>query len=121
MTIFDYKYQNLFRFCFVIQICQSRWGLKNNSLNLHKETTNSRILVVVVKWRHRAIVLLQNTKVIIDINMPTRSALVLETKGGFCFFTVYSILHPNLDARILGIEQDADWINWMILLYFAIS
>ena len=38
--------------------CQSRWGLKNNSLNLHKKTTNSRILVVVVKWRHRAIVLL---------------------------------------------------------------
>ena len=28
--------------------CQSRWGLKNNSLNLHKKTTNSRILVVVV-------------------------------------------------------------------------
>ena len=28
----------------------------NNSLNLHKKTTNSRILVVIVKWRHRAIV-----------------------------------------------------------------
>ena len=38
--------------------CQSRWGLKNNSLNLHKKTANSRILVVVVKWRHRAIALL---------------------------------------------------------------
>ena len=46
MTIFDYNYQNSFRFCFVI--CQSRWGLKNNSLDLHKKTTNSRILVVVV-------------------------------------------------------------------------
>ena len=30
----------------------------NNSLNLHKKITNSRILVVVVKLRHRAIVLL---------------------------------------------------------------
>ena len=36
------------------------------SSNLCKKTTNSRILVVVVKWRHRAIVLLQITKVIID-------------------------------------------------------
>ena len=35
MTIFDYNYQNSFRFCFV----------------MHKKTTNSRILVVVVKWR----------------------------------------------------------------------
>ena len=59
MTIFDYNYQNSFRFCFVIEICQSRWGLKNNSLNLHKKTTNSRILVVVVKWRHCAIVLIR--------------------------------------------------------------
>ena len=58
MTTFDYNYQNSFRFCFVIEICQSRWGLKNNSPNLHKKTTNWRILVVVVKWRHRAIVLL---------------------------------------------------------------
>ena len=59
MTTFDYNYQNSFRFCFVIEICQSRWGLKNNSPNLHKKTTNWRILVVVVKYRHRAIVLLQ--------------------------------------------------------------
>ena len=53
MTTFDYNYQNSFRFCFVIEICQSRWGLKNNSPNLHKKTTNWRILVVVVKCRHR--------------------------------------------------------------------
>ena len=38
MTIFDYNYQNSFRFRFVIQICQSRWGFKNNSLNLHKKS-----------------------------------------------------------------------------------
>ena len=36
--------------------------LKNNSLNLHKKKTNSRILVVIVKWRHRAIVLLLRKK-----------------------------------------------------------
>ena len=30
---------------------------KNNSLNLDKKTTNWDILVVVVKWRHRAILL----------------------------------------------------------------
>ena len=47
------------QFGFALLLCQSRWGLKNNSLNLHKKTTNSRILVVVVKWRHRAIVLLK--------------------------------------------------------------
>ena len=34
--------------------------LKKNSLNLYKKTTKSRILVVVVKWRHRAIVQLTN-------------------------------------------------------------
>ena len=61
MTTFDYSHQNSSRFCFVIEICQSRWGLKNNSPNLHKKTTNWRILVVVVKWRHRAIVLLPCT------------------------------------------------------------
>ena len=37
---------------------------KNNSLNLHKKTTNSMILVVVLKWRHRAIVLFINCFVI---------------------------------------------------------
>ena len=58
MTILDYNYQNSFRFCFVFLNLQSRWGLQNNSLNLQKKTTNSRILVVVVKCRHRSIVLL---------------------------------------------------------------
>ena len=58
MMIFEYKYQNSFRFCFVILSFQSRWGLKNNGLNLHKKTTNSRILVVEVKLRHLAIVLI---------------------------------------------------------------
>ena len=33
----------------------------DNSLNLHKKTANWRILVVVVKWRHRAIVLFPRT------------------------------------------------------------
>ena len=32
-------------------------SLRHSSLNLHKETTNWSILVLVVKWRHRAIVL----------------------------------------------------------------
>ena len=58
MTILDYNYQNSFRFCFVFLNLQSRWELQNNSLNLQKKTTNSRILVVVVKCRHRSIVLL---------------------------------------------------------------
>ena len=35
-----------------------RPGLKSNSLNMHKKTTNWRILVVVVKWRHLTIALL---------------------------------------------------------------
>ena len=35
-----------------------RPGLKSNSPNMHKKTTNWRILVVVVKWRHLTIVLL---------------------------------------------------------------
>ena len=51
---FDYNYQNSFRFCSLL--CQSCWGLKSNNPNMHKKTTNWRILVVVVKWRHRATV-----------------------------------------------------------------
>ena len=61
---------------------------------------------------------LQNTTailmliLIIDINVPTRSALVLETKSGFCKSRSFRDLHrfsrPNLDASILDIKQDAD-------------
>ena len=47
--IFDYNYQNLFRFALLFKFVNSAEDLKNNSLNLHKKTTNSRILVVVVK------------------------------------------------------------------------
>ena len=68
MTTSDYNYQNSFRFCFVIGICQSRWGLKNNSPNLHKKTTNWRILLVVVKWCHRAIVLLLSWHYAVRLN-----------------------------------------------------
>ena len=58
MTKFDKNWCNSFRFCFRIWICQSRWGLSNESPNLHKKTMNLRILVVVVKLHHHAIVLL---------------------------------------------------------------
>ena len=57
---------------------------------------------------------------IIDMNVPTRSAFLtsLGLSGGHQNIV---FLHPNLYARIFGIEQDAAWINWTILLYFAIS
>ena len=58
MTKFDKNWCNSFRFCFRIWICQSRWGLSNESPNLHKKTMNLRIVVVVVKLHHHAIVLL---------------------------------------------------------------
>ena len=58
MTKFDKNWCNSFRFCFRIWICQSRPGLSNESPNLHKKTMNLRILVVVVKLHHHAIVLL---------------------------------------------------------------
>ena len=48
MTSFDYNYQNPSCLCFLIQICQSHWGVRNSSPNLHKKRTNWRILVVVV-------------------------------------------------------------------------
>ena len=48
MTSFEYNYQNPSCLCFLIQICQSRWGVRNSSLNLHKKRTNWKILVVVV-------------------------------------------------------------------------
>ena len=49
MTTFDYTTTiiHLF-FSFLIEICESRWGLNNNSPNLHEKATNVRILVVVV-------------------------------------------------------------------------
>ena len=46
--IWLYNYQNSFGFFFLTEICQSRWGLNNNSPNLHEKTTNVRILSVVV-------------------------------------------------------------------------
>ena len=79
MTTFAYNYQNSFRFCFVIEICQSRWGLKNNSPNLHKKTTNWRILVVVVKWRHRAIVLFWDTGLSLTLCATLFEVLLLNT------------------------------------------
>ena len=56
MTKFDKNWSSSFRFCFCIWICQSRWGLSNKSPNLHKKTMNLRILVVVLKLHHHAIV-----------------------------------------------------------------
>ena len=46
--IWLHNYQNSFGFFFLTEICQSRWGLNNNSPNLYEKTTNVRILVVVV-------------------------------------------------------------------------
>ena len=56
MTKFDKNWSSSFRFCFRIWIFQSRWGLSNKSPNLHKKTMNLRILVVVLKLHHHAIV-----------------------------------------------------------------
>ena len=97
MTTFDYNYQNSFRFCFVIEICQSRWGLKNNSPNLHKKTTNWRILVVVVKWRHRAIVLL--TKLVY---------------GSSPLFSIPGSGFPLARTRMCGIFTIFLWLVWVL-------
>ena len=43
-----------FSLFFHIKIWLSKRGLNNKSLNLHKREKPWRILVVVVKWRHRA-------------------------------------------------------------------
>ena len=48
MTTFDFI--SFFSF---LNFFKSRTGLKNDSPKLLKKTTNWRILVVVVKWRHR--------------------------------------------------------------------
>ena len=54
MASFYYYDLNPFRFNFHIKIRSSLRGLNNKSPNLHKKTKSWRILVVVVKWRHRA-------------------------------------------------------------------
>ena len=48
MTSFEYNYQYPSCLWFLIQICQSHWGVRNSSPNLHKKRTNWRILVVAV-------------------------------------------------------------------------
>ena len=76
MTTIGYNYQNSYCFFFLILICQSGWGLNTNNPNVHKKATNWRILVVVVKWRHRAIVqltLLILQLVYIPINLLSRN------------------------------------------------
>ena len=102
MTTFDYNYQNSFRFCFVIEICQSRWGLKN-SPNLHKKTTNRRILVVVVKWRHRAIVLLPCT--ILTSNFCT--ILILHIAN---VFQSASYEEQAVGLKQSKTEKNCEWI-----------
>ena len=42
MTTFDYNYQNSFCFCFLISICQSRWGLKKNNGPKGRAIRNNR-------------------------------------------------------------------------------
>ena len=46
--------QNPFRFSFPIQFWSSQRGFHNKSPYFHKKLSPSRILVVVVKWRHFA-------------------------------------------------------------------
>ena len=63
MGSFYYHDQNSFRFSFHIKIWSSQRGLNNKSPNLHKKAKTRRILVVVVvKWRHPANGLFDNTK-----------------------------------------------------------
>ena len=47
-----------FGFALLLKFVNPAEEIKSNSLNLRKKTTNSRILVFVLKKRHRAIVLL---------------------------------------------------------------
>ena len=61
MASFYYYGQNPFRFSFHIIIWYSRWSFENKGPNLHKKAKFWRILVVVVKWRHRANGLLRLT------------------------------------------------------------
>ena len=51
--LFYYYDQNSFRFSFHILNLVIQWGFNNKSSNLHKKAKAWRILVVVVKWRHR--------------------------------------------------------------------
>ena len=44
----------LFVFPFMFKFDKSQRGLKNKNPNLHKKAKPWRLLVVVVKWRHRA-------------------------------------------------------------------
>ena len=107
MTTFDYNYQNSLRFCFVIEICQSRWGLKNNSPNLHKKTTNWRILVVVVKWCHRAIVLFRFRLLNFGSDDGTGNCrfVIME------FETEYWRRSPLIDSRRSGMYQSYNFLT----------
>ena len=100
MTTFDYNYQNSFRFCFVIEICQSRWGLKNNSPNLHKKTTNWRILVVVVKWRHRAIVLFVCKCRLVNSHNWTDERRVKQFRVFSLTWPAYMLIYCNKRKRL---------------------
>ena len=54
MASFYFYDQNPFRFPFMFKFDKSKRGLKNKNPNLHKKAKPWRLLVVVVKWRHRA-------------------------------------------------------------------
>ena len=92
--------------------CRSRWGLKNNSLNLYKETTNSRILVVVVKWRHLATVLFRMLPLecfLFKSNDPQLHATVHWIKHRVTFVGVQLVRCPTALFIFLEGKALSDW------------
>ena len=78
--------------------------MKNNSLNLHKKTTNSRILVVVVKINNDIIVQLSYvTKIIIfhSIGLPVLQSK-LSHQGDMHTATIFLVQYIGLgDGKVI--------------------
>ena len=74
----------------------------NKSLNLHKKTTNSRILVVVVNWRHRAYVLFAVTATMASKSKPSEPDPGWQSWKVPVKFDVGALVSPT------GIEDTAE-------------
>ena len=100
MAPFCYYDQNPLRFFFHILIWYSQWGFENKSPNLHKKAKSSRILVVVVKWPHRANGLLQNS----NLNTGSRGHRFQHASS---FYIAVSLLNPRIICQKLLIRTSA--------------
>ena len=104
MTSFYYNYHNPWVCCFLVQIKAFVLSSSVGLTNLNNKAKPKWILVVVVKYRHRAIAILTNTIRALACKQALRGAQVLgrEKEGGFATMSLeFEYLHWKSQCEML--------------------